>query len=807
MGETVSVAKEADTKKEFSPMKSDNSIQRLRDGAEMQLGSLGSVIDSIKSDSAAHSVESIAMQLSGMHTVQRAPVLLALQQTHGNRYVQRVVSGIQAKLRIGQPGDVYEQEADRVADEVMRMSEPEVQRQVEPEEEEEILQTKQLVDQITPLVQRQVEEEEEEEMLQAKNREDATSEVSHGLESQINAIKGGGQPLAESERAFFEPRFGYDFSRVRVHADTRAAESALAVNARAFTRGHHIVFGAGQHVPEMSEGQRLLAHELTHTVQQGGVSERSHPPSLETSSTTGTTRNGENTSVSKEQPIKVSLYQPVIIARSADDVDEVITALCAVDPIAGVGDFVAAFRILGGLAMLDLLDTLSELKRQDYLDILINEPGAIPRSRRSYLMAAMHVVRYSGGNWTEAICGQICVWVSTLPPNEQVHLAEHVVREQGSLEAGRDAFPLSIVERVEARLERERSTRYEVVPREPDNDPTALQHASLESLFELYATRQGVNPLPPTRSRYSIRWVYSSRGSGLIRQEIRTKLEGSLSRPALRTGLLESVDRLECPAYRKRELRHIVEDVFESPSWRPGLQIPINPAWPVWKQRDAELWNSRGQLFTDLAHALDPRIEPYVAAGIMAAETGQQFFQGGRAIARFEARVFWNRWGNTTTARRRLFNQHFRRVIPHMWRRDTTAPFQTYHGTQDTEWEVLNFARRLDSEANVKAVESTSFGAGQTMGFNYEQVGFSSALEMLEHYQTRERAQIEGIFRYIDALSSARRARVINGIISGNFLPFSQAYGPQNPQAHARRITSAVNRMRRLVQEAAGAAP
>ncbi|MCK5013329.1 MAG: hypothetical protein KAS66_05890, partial [Candidatus Omnitrophica bacterium] len=133
MGETVSVAKEADTKKEFSPMKSDNSIQRLRDGAEMQLGSLGSVIDSIKSDSAAHSVESIAMQLSGMHTVQRAPVLLALQQTHGNRYVQRVVSGIQAKLRIGQPGDVYEQEADRVADEVMRMSEPEVQRQVEPE--------------------------------------------------------------------------------------------------------------------------------------------------------------------------------------------------------------------------------------------------------------------------------------------------------------------------------------------------------------------------------------------------------------------------------------------------------------------------------------------------------------------------------------------------------------------------------------------------------------------------------------------------------------------------------------------------
>ena len=270
MGETVSVAKEADTKKEFSPMKSDNSIQRLRDGAEMQLGSLGSVIDSIKSDSAAHSVESIAMQLSGMHTVQRAPVLLALQQTHGNRYVQRVVSGIQAKLRIGQPGDVYEQEADRVADAVMRMPERGVQRQVDEEEEEEILQTKPLVDQITPLVQRQVEEEEEEEMLQAKSREDATSEVTNGLESQINAIKGGGQPLAESERDYFEPRFGYDFGQVRVHADKQAAEAARAVDAKAYTMGRDVVFGARQFEPGTSEGRRLMAHELTHVIQQNG---------------------------------------------------------------------------------------------------------------------------------------------------------------------------------------------------------------------------------------------------------------------------------------------------------------------------------------------------------------------------------------------------------------------------------------------------------------------------------------------------------------------------------------------------------
>ena len=199
--------------------------------------------------------------------------ILYLQRTIGNQAVQRMVrSGVlQAKLRIGQPGDKYEQEADRVADAVMRMPEPGVQRQKEPEEEEEMLQAKPLAGQITPLVQRQVEpeEEEEEEMLQAKGREDATSEVSNDLESQINAIKSGGHPLPESTRSFFEPRFGRDFSQVRVHTDTRAAEAAGAVNARAFTVGQDVVFGTGQYEYGTTAGRKLLAHELIHTVQQG----------------------------------------------------------------------------------------------------------------------------------------------------------------------------------------------------------------------------------------------------------------------------------------------------------------------------------------------------------------------------------------------------------------------------------------------------------------------------------------------------------------------------------------------------------
>jgi len=197
--------------------------------------------------------------------------ILFLQRTIGNQAVQRLIKSgtLQAKLKIGQPGDKYEQEADRVADAVMRMPEPGVQRQVEPEEEEEeILQTKPLVDQITPVVQRQVEEEEEEEMLQAKSMEDATSEVSNDLESQINAIKGGGRPLGESERAYFEPRFGVDFSQVKVHTGAQAAESARVTNARAFTLGQDVVFGEGEYSPQTSSGKKLLAHELSHVMQQ-----------------------------------------------------------------------------------------------------------------------------------------------------------------------------------------------------------------------------------------------------------------------------------------------------------------------------------------------------------------------------------------------------------------------------------------------------------------------------------------------------------------------------------------------------------
>lgn len=82
------------------------------------------------------------------------------------------------------------------------------------------------------------------------------------------ALSAPGRPLEQSARSFMEERFGHDFGRVRVHADARAAVAADAVRARAYTVGSDIVFGAGQYEPSTAEGRRLLAHELTHVLQQ-----------------------------------------------------------------------------------------------------------------------------------------------------------------------------------------------------------------------------------------------------------------------------------------------------------------------------------------------------------------------------------------------------------------------------------------------------------------------------------------------------------------------------------------------------------
>jgi outer membrane protein OmpA-like peptidoglycan-associated protein len=202
-----------------------------------------------------------------------APALVRLQSAVGNRAMARAVAPrvhqpvvqrkcaecekehgtIQPKLAVGPADDEFEREADRVAERVMRMPDP-VSRTLQG---------------APAIVQRRCKEcEEEDKKLQGKAEGGGGLRVSPDVESQIAGLKGAGRPLPASVRSYFEPRFGQDFGQVRLHTGSAAAASARSLGALAYTVGPHIVFGAGQYRPEAHDGRRVLAHELTHVVQQ-----------------------------------------------------------------------------------------------------------------------------------------------------------------------------------------------------------------------------------------------------------------------------------------------------------------------------------------------------------------------------------------------------------------------------------------------------------------------------------------------------------------------------------------------------------
>ncbi|HEY9363613.1 MAG TPA: DUF4157 domain-containing protein [Chitinophagaceae bacterium] len=116
---------------------------------------------------------------------------------------------------------------------------------------------------------------EEEENLQRKEIDEEEKDADSNLENYVGGLSGAGQPLPNEARNFYEPRFGYDFSNVKVHTDSIAAKSAQSINALAYTSGNNIVFNEGQYATNLESGKKLLAHELTHVVQQVNGIQRS----------------------------------------------------------------------------------------------------------------------------------------------------------------------------------------------------------------------------------------------------------------------------------------------------------------------------------------------------------------------------------------------------------------------------------------------------------------------------------------------------------------------------------------------------
>ncbi|MEH2354725.1 eCIS core domain-containing protein [Nostoc sp.] len=241
-------------------MKPEGSIQREElleeEEEEVQMKSLGETLSLQREELPEE--EELQMKPLGTSS-QTVNEVKSVSKPLGHDISRISLRRPQTKLTVNQPGDIYEQEADSVAKLVMqRMSEPvsrqSIQREALPEEEDQ-LQMKSLAGSITPLVQRQ-----------GGGRTAATSE----LETSIQQARGNGQPLADDIKHPMEQAFGADFGGVRVHTDTQSNRLNESIQARAFTTGQDVFFRQGEYSPGSDAGKELLAHELTHVVQQNG---------------------------------------------------------------------------------------------------------------------------------------------------------------------------------------------------------------------------------------------------------------------------------------------------------------------------------------------------------------------------------------------------------------------------------------------------------------------------------------------------------------------------------------------------------
>ena len=211
-----------------------------------------------------HAVSSVKQSGGSPRQVpaRRAPAVHPPELQVGNQALQATLrSGVvRAKLAVGSPDDPQEREAEQIADRIVSSAPPETHEPQSPT----------LAGGMTPSTR------EEEEKVRRETEVGQAEQSPPASLSPIAGLRGGGQPLAPSVRAFFEPRLGRDLADVRIHTDAQAAESALSLRARAYASGSDLVFASGEYQPQTGEGRRLIAHELAHVGQadRGGTTIR-----------------------------------------------------------------------------------------------------------------------------------------------------------------------------------------------------------------------------------------------------------------------------------------------------------------------------------------------------------------------------------------------------------------------------------------------------------------------------------------------------------------------------------------------------
>jgi hypothetical protein len=338
---------------------------------------------------------------------------------------------IQAKLSIGQPNDKYEQEADAMADKVVQRLSTTTTDVSESKPSGDI-QAKPLAAAITPVVQKKCATCEQEEKLQKKEDDPeaikgelqkkpifesntepppdddkpvqkkceaceyekekevqkkpdsvAPQAASPSVEANLSASKGSGSPMPESTKTQMESSFGADFSGVRIHNDSKAAQMSTDLNAQAFTHGNDVYFNKGKYDPQSDSGKHLLAHELTHTVQQaGGIGlkiQRDTPTELIERYTDwgGLNLQEDNLGAYLARQALAGNYQIVVDVINSDDLawsDKDDVSYYVMSNLS-IQQIIAIARIAAGISMLQILkDNIGDWNRDSddnvQLDIL-----------------------------------------------------------------------------------------------------------------------------------------------------------------------------------------------------------------------------------------------------------------------------------------------------------------------------------------------------------------------------------------------------------------------------------------------------
>ncbi|MSM38801.1 MAG: DUF3380 domain-containing protein [Geobacter sp.] len=203
----------------------------------------------------------------------------------------------------------------------------------------------------------------------------------------------------------------------------------------------------------------------------------------------------------------------------------------------------------------------------------------------------------------------------------------------------------------------------------------------------------------------------------------------------------------------------------------------------------AGIWNRQGGLLEILCGIIE--VAPACGVAVLCVESGGAGFDANnRMIIRFENHIFWNLWGKKNPD---TFNAHFRynpqkKWLGHQFRQDAAGAWADFHGSQDGEWRVLDFARSLNENAALNAI---SMGGPQVMGFNCSRLGYDSAREMFDRFSSDIRYQILGLFDFLRGHGST--SAMIEALQHEDYVRFASLYnGPGQAPVYGARIESYV---------------